>query len=59
MVECNDYWCEHFNKNSIACNQCTKGYNEKDDTGIKTIIKIREFEQIKQKKKYNVQEQSR
>jgi hypothetical protein len=46
MVNCNDCWCEHYDKNKGICDQCIKSETEGDRPDLHVIIKRRAVEQM-------------
>jgi len=39
MVKCNDYWCEHFDKNKGNCDKCLKKEESKDKPELNALLK--------------------
>lgn len=50
MIECNDYWCEYYGKDSEKCDLCEKKSNIKDKSDLQVILQRRADKQIKFKK---------
>jgi hypothetical protein len=39
MAKCNDYWCEHYDKNRGNCDQCLKNESTKDKSDLNVFLK--------------------
>jgi hypothetical protein len=59
MVKCNDCWCEHYGKNSSACDLCTDKHIEKDKPELRVLLNNRTIQQTDFTKTRNANEQSR
>ena len=59
MAECNDYWCEHYGSNSIACAKCTEKNSEKNKPDLLVLLNSRKIELMESNKETNIQGQSR
>ncbi|MDR2589598.1 MAG: hypothetical protein LBC71_01225 [Oscillospiraceae bacterium] len=46
MSSCSDYWCEHFGKNSNACDRCNDKEMSIDKPELRVILKKRAVEQM-------------
>ena len=46
MEKCNDCWCEHYGKNSSACDQCKEKTTERDKHDLRVILKNRAVTQM-------------
>jgi len=47
MAKCNDYWCDHYDKNKGDCDQCLKNETEKEKNGLNVLLKRRAVRQMK------------
>jgi len=46
MVNCNDCWCEHNDKNGGNCDYCLKKESESEKPEMRVILKRRVIEQM-------------
>ena len=46
MAKCADHWCEHYEKNKDACDQCLKNEMEIDKPDLQVILKRRAVKQM-------------
>jgi hypothetical protein len=46
MEKCNDCWCEHYGKNSSACDQCKEKSMDKEKPELRVILKDRAVKQM-------------
>jgi len=38
MEKCNDYWCEHYEKNKGNCDRCLKNEAGKDKPDLRVML---------------------
>ena len=51
MANCNDCWCEHYDKSKGNCDNCVKNEETKDKPDLRTLLQRRAVEQMKIDKK--------
>ena len=59
MAKCNDYWCEHYDKNKGNCEKCLKNEETKEKSDLSVILKKRAVKQMGINKKDKTNEQTR
>jgi len=59
MEKCNDYWCEHYDKNKGNCDRCLKNEPIKDKPDLDVLLKRRAVKQMEAGKKNKSAWQSR
>lgn len=47
MNKCNDFWCEHYDKNNGNCDKCLKRDKRQGDIELNVILKRRVYDQMK------------
>jgi hypothetical protein len=46
MANCNDCWCEHYDKNEGNCDKCLRNEIENDKPDLRNILKNRAVKQM-------------
>ena len=59
MTNCNDCWCEHYDKNMGNCDHCIKNESEREKPELNVILKRRAIEQMKLSETKNEKDKSR
>jgi hypothetical protein len=59
MANCNDCWCEHYDKNRGNCDKCTKNESTKDKPDLRVMLKGRAIRQMEIDSKVKTNGQNR
>ena len=59
MANCNDCWCEHYDKNTGNCDQCVKKETKNDKTDVSVILKRRAVKEMELDKRNAIKGQTR
>jgi hypothetical protein len=59
MAQCNDCWCEHYDKSKGNCDQCIKKETSKSKPDLAVILKRRAVKQMEPDERKKVKGQSR
>jgi hypothetical protein len=59
MAQCNDCWCEHYDKSKGNCDQCVKNKGEKDSPDVRVLLQRRIVKQMEAENKNKNKGQTR